>query len=206
VISATARLDEDTLRIDAIVSDDVAAESQIRSLAPLLPAAVGLQWRLVSAGPAVPQRKLCERLFRQFQAGPVNFAGSGTTLRTSAYPELDRIAALADTCRGATLTVTGHTDATGSETWNRQLSLDRARAVSAYLVARGVAADNIVAVGAGSADPVADNGTRYGRGLNRRIEVSLSYDPASSGDVRLTSSISNSSVALGGTGGLPRSP
>ena len=205
-ISPSARLTENTLSIAAFVPDDSAAESQLRTLEALLPDPVRLQPRLAAIGPAVPTRSLCERQFLEFRAGPVNFAGTGTTLRPSAYPELDRVVMLADACRGATLVVTGHTDATGGEAWNRQLSLERARAVAVYLVERGISADAIVAAGAGSAVPVADNGTRYGRSLNRRIEVSFSYEPASSGDVSLISSISNNSDALGGTGGLPRAP
>jgi outer membrane protein OmpA-like peptidoglycan-associated protein len=205
-ISPSARLTADTLKIAAILPADIGTESPFGALEPLLPSTMSVQPRTAPAGPALSERELCERQFRRFRAGPVNFAGAGTTLRPSAYPELDRIVMLADACRGATLTITGHTDATGSESWNRQLSLDRARAVAAYLTGRGIAADDIVAAGAGSAVAVADNQTRYGRSLNRRIEVSFSYDPVSSGDVRLTSSISNSSVALGGTGGLPRAP
>ena len=205
-ISPRARLTVNALRIDAFVPDDVAARSPMRPLEALLPATVRLQPKIVSAGPAVSARALCERQFSEFRVGSVNFAGTGTTLRPSAYPELDRVVMLADACRGATLTITGHTDATGDEAWNRQLSLERARAVAAYLVNRGIAADTIVIAGAGSAAPVADNGTRYGRSLNRRIEIGFSYEPASSGDVSLTSSIANNSVALGGTGGLPRAP
>ena len=51
------------------------------------------------------------------------------------------------------------------------LSLARAGAVAAYLDSRGIAKERLVVVGAGSSLPVADNATRYGRSINRRIEI-----------------------------------
>jgi outer membrane protein OmpA-like peptidoglycan-associated protein len=81
------------------------------------------------------------------------------------------VVVLADACREATVTITGHTDSSGSENWNRQLSLARAGAVAAYLDARGIAKERLVITGAGSSLPVADNATRYGRSINRRIEI-----------------------------------
>ena len=70
----------------------------------------------------------------------------------------------------------GYQDASGNEAWNRQLSLERARAVGDWLVAHGVAADRIVFEGAGSSEPVASNETRYGRSLNRRIDIGFAYE------------------------------
>ena len=52
---------------------------------------------------------------------------------------------------------TGYTDWTGSEAYNYKLSLRRANAVKAYLVARGVPADQIKVVGKGKNDPIASN-------------------------------------------------
>jgi outer membrane protein OmpA-like peptidoglycan-associated protein len=92
-------------------------------------------------------------------------------MRRSAYPVLDRVIALADACRGSTLTITGHTDSTGNESWNQQLSLARAQAVATYLDSRGIAGDRLISVGAGSSLPIATNATRYGRGINRRIDI-----------------------------------
>jgi outer membrane protein OmpA-like peptidoglycan-associated protein len=171
----SAKLAEDRLEIRAFATDAAAVEARLDALRPLLPGGMSLQSRLASTGPALTPRELCLRQFGHFEAGPIRFEESGTALRASAYPELDRVVMLASACRDATVTVTGHTDASGNETWNRQLSLERARAVADYLARRGVIADNIVATGAGSSVPVADNATRYGRSLNRRIEVAFSY-------------------------------
>jgi OOP family OmpA-OmpF porin len=69
--------------------------------------------------------------------------------------------------------ISGHTDNTGSLGLNLTLSADRAAAVKAYLVGKGVAAERIETRGAGPNEPVADNATKSGRSKNRRIEFKL---------------------------------
>ena len=69
--------------------------------------------------------------------------------------------------------VEGHTDVSGGDEPNQVLSERRANVVRDYLLARGVGADRITAVGFGSSEPVADNGTEEGRQRNRRIEFDL---------------------------------
>lgn len=68
---------------------------------------------------------------------------------------------------------TGHTDSTGPEAYNMKLSLRRAEAVKAYLVSRGVPAENIYVEGKGETSPIATNSTRAGRAQNRRVEVEV---------------------------------
>jgi outer membrane protein OmpA-like peptidoglycan-associated protein len=69
--------------------------------------------------------------------------------------------------------VAGHTDSTGSDSYNQQLSERRANAVSAYLRTRQVLGDRIIAVGMGEARPIASNDTPDGRQQNRRVELTL---------------------------------
>ena len=76
---------------------------------------------------------------------------------------------LADT--GLNVEVGGHTDSQGAEAANQQLSQARAETVRAALIARGVADAEIVAVGFGEAEPIADNGTAEGRAANRRTTI-----------------------------------
>ncbi|MEM9653715.1 MAG: OmpA family protein [Actinomycetota bacterium] len=71
------------------------------------------------------------------------------------------------------VTIIGHTDATGDEQLNLQLSQDRAAAVRDALIAAGVVDSGIQTTGVGSSDPVADNSTRDGRAQNRRIELQV---------------------------------
>ena len=69
-------------------------------------------------------------------------------------------------------TVVGHTDSTGPEASNQTLSERRAASVVTYLESRGISAGRLKASGAGESQPIADNGTREGRALNRRVVLS----------------------------------
>lgn len=72
---------------------------------------------------------------------------------------------------GLRLTVEGHTDATGPEASNQDLSQRRARAVVAWLVERGIDPERLQARGRGESEPVASNDSAQGRALNRRVEL-----------------------------------
>ncbi len=116
---------------------------------------------------------LCERAMAAFRAGPVNFEQSQTSILPPGRPVLDRVVMLAATCRRSIIEITGHTDSSGDETQNLVLSRARAAAVADYLVRRGIPRHRIVVAGVGSSEPIADNARRYGRQLNRRIEIAL---------------------------------
>ncbi len=66
--------------------------------------------------------------------------------------------------------VQGHTDTTGTEVLNRELSESRAKAVVRWLVEHGIAAERLVARGYGYSRPVADESTEEGRRRNRRVD------------------------------------
>ncbi len=69
------------------------------------------------------------------------------------------------------VTVTGHTDSTGTAASNQTLSEQRAESVAAFLIENGVLPENIETAGLGEADPIADNDTDEGRARNRRVEI-----------------------------------
>ena len=73
-----------------------------------------------------------------------------------------------------TVLVEGHTDNTGSQAHNQDLSERRANAVRSALVLMGVSRDRIETKGLGEAFPVAENNTAQNRQLNRRVEIILS--------------------------------
>lgn len=73
------------------------------------------------------------------------------------------------------LAIDGHTDHVGSEEMNQTLSDNRAAAVKAYIVKKGVDESRITATGHGELEPIADNNTAAGRQKNRRSELTLSY-------------------------------
>lgn len=72
--------------------------------------------------------------------------------------------------------VDGHTDASGKETYNQQLSLRRAKSVANVLGTVGMKQENIQLQGLGSSEPVASNDTAAGRTENRRVAIMVSAD------------------------------
>lgn len=70
------------------------------------------------------------------------------------------------------LMIVGHTDATGTDSYNQGLSKRRAGAASRYLASQGVTR-SIQALGRGETEPIASNDTDEGRQLNRRVEVAI---------------------------------
>lgn len=170
-----ARLDGDGLSVRALARQPASVTRDVVAIATSLPVTLETDIRILDAGAEVTARSLCERHFAAYRNGPINFFESETRMRASAQPELDRVVALAGGCRGALISITGHTDASGNEAWNRQLSRARADAVANWLVERGVDAGRIMVQGAGSSEPVASNATRYGRSQNRRIDIGFAY-------------------------------
>lgn len=101
----------------------------------------------------------------------VNFDTDKATLRADATPVIDEIAKLLQAEPSLMLSIDGHTDNTGTAERNRVLSRERAEAVRAALVARGIAADRLGAQGFGPDKPLAGNGDEAGRARNRRVEL-----------------------------------
>lgn len=72
--------------------------------------------------------------------------------------------------------VDGHTDASGQEAYNEQLSVRRANSVVNVLTQGGMRPENIQVRGLGSREPVASNKTRAGRTENRRVSIVVIAD------------------------------
>ena len=72
--------------------------------------------------------------------------------------------------------VDGHTDASGKEAYNQQLSLRRAKSVAAVLIGVGMKEENVQLRGLGSSEPVAPNTTVAGRTENRRVSIVVIAD------------------------------
>jgi OOP family OmpA-OmpF porin len=93
-------------------------------------------------------------------------------LKPESKPQVDEIAALLKDDPALKLMVVGHTDNQGAAAHNIELSKKRADAVASVLQAQyGIAADRPLALGMGSAAPVASNDTDAGRAKNRRVEL-----------------------------------
>ncbi len=109
----------------------------------------------------------------------VTFDVNSDVLLGGVYSELDRVAAVLARYPQTTIIVEGHTDSTGSDAYNQQLSERRANSVARYLAQRGVNASRIKAIGYGEQRPVASNDTAEGRQKNRRVEIRISPDSSS---------------------------
>jgi outer membrane protein OmpA-like peptidoglycan-associated protein len=104
-------------------------------------------------------------------SGSVLFASAQATLLPAARSRLGQIADVLLKDGERNLTVEGHTDSQGSDSYNDQLSQRRADAVRSYLEERGYDGSRITAHGMGEGHPVGDNQSAEGRANNRRVEI-----------------------------------
>ncbi len=104
----------------------------------------------------------------------VYFDSGKATIQDRSFPLLDAVAkVLVANPQLSKVVVEGHTDGTGAANLNLKLSADRAAAVKAYLVGKGVEAGRLEPKGFGSSKPVADDRTAEGRDRNRRVEFTV---------------------------------
>jgi outer membrane protein OmpA-like peptidoglycan-associated protein len=102
----------------------------------------------------------------------VNFDTDKYAIRKADMAEMEKAAAFCRKYDGATISIRGYTDSTGSAAYNQGLSERRAETVRKYLVEHGAAKDDrITSEGHGENDPIASNKTAKGRAENRRVEV-----------------------------------
>jgi outer membrane protein OmpA-like peptidoglycan-associated protein len=106
--------------------------------------------------------------------GDVLFDSGQATLKPGAASTIDRLAAFLTQSPERSVAIEGHTDSMGSDSFNLSLSENRANSVKAALVAKGIQAQRIVAVGKGEGVPVASNDNSAGRQQNRRVEIIVS--------------------------------
>lgn len=101
-----------------------------------------------------------------------------STLRSTARAELDP---LAERLRGdeklRRVDVTGHTDPIGTDRYNLALSDRRANAVMQYLIAAGVPAEKLTAVGKGKTEPSGQTEQCHGKKFRNKAERNACYQP-----------------------------
>lgn len=95
------------------------------------------------------------------------------TLRPASQEQIAKMAETLNKYSDTNIVLEGHTDATGSEDYNLDLSRRRAQSVHDYLAGLGVSAGRMTMTGYGESQPVASNETDEGRQLNRRVEVAV---------------------------------
>ena len=112
-----------------------------------------------------------QRGLDQFVASRVvEFEFDSDVLTAEGRETVDEVAALLRSLPGVNVEISGHTDSTGDDAFNLDLSLRRADAVRAHLVEQGLAGARFETAGFGETRPIADNETPEGRQRNRRTE------------------------------------
>ncbi len=111
-----------------------------------------------------------------FTLGDVTFEKSKAEIRPEAIESLEKLVTAINENPDRRVSIEGHTDSTGSESFNISLSQRRADNVKKALIERGISASRMDAVGLGEEFPVADNATDTGRQRNRRVDVIILND------------------------------
>ena len=94
-------------------------------------------------------------------------------LKDYSRTELTKLATILNKYDDTNILLAGHTDATGSDEYNLELSQRRAHSVADYLVVQDVNSERFSVHGYGESDPVATNDTEGGRAQNRRVEIAI---------------------------------
>jgi outer membrane protein OmpA-like peptidoglycan-associated protein len=105
--------------------------------------------------------------------GGLLFDVNRAELRPEAQAELVKLAKILNKYDDTDILVEGHTDATGTEDYNMDLSVRRASSVGTFLAVQNVQRERLDAVGYGELQPIASNETPAGRQQNRRVEVAI---------------------------------
>jgi OOP family OmpA-OmpF porin len=100
----------------------------------------------------------------------VYFSSNASDLLPESFEELDKLAGYLEKNSTATIQISGHTDNTGTEDRNKNLSGERAKAVADYLILNGIDSSRVTYNGYGSSKPVSDNISGEGKRRNRRVE------------------------------------
>jgi outer membrane protein OmpA-like peptidoglycan-associated protein len=103
----------------------------------------------------------------------VFFEINAAQLKVASNIELDALVNYLASSPNATILIEGHTDNTGSELANINLSEKRANAIAQYLIFKGIDKNRIASKGYGSSKPIADNNTVNGRAQNRRSSFTI---------------------------------
>lgn len=116
-----------------------------------------------------------EKFRLALKAMTIYFNSDSATLEHQAIEKLDEVMQVLLGCNDIVLLVEGHTDSTGSVSYNKALALRRIDAVYQYLVNLGIARNRLVAIPRGEHNPVTTNATQEGRAANRRVVLTMKF-------------------------------
>ena len=113
-------------------------------------------------------------LIKAFTSNQINFEVNKSELLPSSFPEIEKIVALLKNDSSLQIQINGHTDGSGEEEFNVELSEARALAVARFIVDKGIDSSRLQTNGFGSAQPIESNSSQEGRIKNRRVEFIIS--------------------------------
>lgn len=117
-------------------------------------------------------QRVGEGILITFNEG-MQFASEKYAIPESGATNLKDLAAVLQKYEDTDILIEGHTDNTGANDYNMELSKKRANSVKNYLIDKGISAERISSIGYGEDQPLEDNETKEGRAANRRVEVAI---------------------------------
>ena len=120
---------------------------------------------------AIELERVRDDLLKLTMANEISFDFGSAAIKPAFKPTMHKLAEVLRKYDRNEITIIGHTDSSGAESYNQQLSERRAAAVREELTSLGVPAYRLRAIGRGELEPRADNGNEAGRQINRRVEI-----------------------------------
>ena len=136
------------------------------------------QLETATQGTGVQVEKTQDNRLRVTIPDSISFDTGRADIKPSFRPMLDQFAQSLGQNPATFVTIVGHTDSVGDDSFNQTLSRERAIATRDYLATRGVASNRITINGRGEREPLTGNDTDAGRARNRRVEIFLQENAA----------------------------
>ena len=115
--------------------------------------------------------KLPNDVVRVTMTNQTAFDTDSIQIKPGFHSTMDKLADVVVRYNKTSLTVVGHTDNVGSDSYNQKLSEQRALSVARYLEGKRVHSMRLATSGKGESQPFASNGSESGRQANRRVEI-----------------------------------
>ncbi len=123
------------------------------------------------------QAEIVEELLQTLDLSGITFLFGSNEITPEGKLILDEVANVLINRPEFDVVIEGHTDSVGNDELNLELSQQRAQSVLNYLSNTGIQTKHLSAIGFGESQPIADNNTKEGRALNRRIEFTVNRKP-----------------------------